>query len=97
MVRQSMLLIVNADDLGASEAVNDETFALMESGLVTSATLMANGSVVDFSDVFCDLSTCRVELQGEPIYRDDGHLSAAFARKLAPLLSVKLPTPMIQP
>jgi predicted glycoside hydrolase/deacetylase ChbG (UPF0249 family) len=38
-----MLLIVNADDLGASEAVNDETFALMESGLVTSATLMANG------------------------------------------------------
>jgi chitin disaccharide deacetylase len=38
-----MLLIVNADDLGASEAINDETFALMESGLVTSATLMANG------------------------------------------------------
>jgi predicted glycoside hydrolase/deacetylase ChbG (UPF0249 family) len=37
-----MLLIVNADDLGASEAINDETFALMESGLVTSATLMAN-------------------------------------------------------
>lgn len=38
-----MLLIVNADDLGTSEAVNDEIFALMESGLVTSATLMANG------------------------------------------------------
>jgi chitin disaccharide deacetylase len=38
-----MLLIVNADDLGASETVNNETFALMEAGLVTSATLMANG------------------------------------------------------
>src|ERR1700674_3491253 len=38
-----MLLIVNADDLGASEAINNETFALMEAGLVTSATLMANG------------------------------------------------------
>ena len=38
-----MLLIVNADDLGASEAVNDEIFALMQAGLVTSATLMANG------------------------------------------------------
>jgi predicted glycoside hydrolase/deacetylase ChbG (UPF0249 family) len=37
-----MLLIVNADDLGASEVINNETFALMESGLVTSATLMAN-------------------------------------------------------
>jgi chitin disaccharide deacetylase len=34
---------VNADDLGASQAINDETFALMEAGLVTSATLMANG------------------------------------------------------
>lgn len=38
-----MLLIVNADDLGASEAVNEEIFDLMASGLVTSATLMANG------------------------------------------------------
>jgi predicted glycoside hydrolase/deacetylase ChbG (UPF0249 family) len=38
-----MLLIVNADDLGASEAVNDAVFELMRAGLVTSATLMANG------------------------------------------------------
>jgi predicted glycoside hydrolase/deacetylase ChbG (UPF0249 family) len=38
-----VLLIVNADDLGASEAVNTETFSLMQAGLVTSATLMANG------------------------------------------------------
>jgi chitin disaccharide deacetylase len=37
-----MLLIVNADDLGGSEAINDEIFALMGAGLVTSATLMAN-------------------------------------------------------
>lgn len=37
-----MLLIINADDLGASESINNEIFALMESGLVTSATLMAN-------------------------------------------------------
>ena len=37
-----MLLIVNADDLGASETINDEIFDLMQSGAVTSATLMAN-------------------------------------------------------
>jgi predicted glycoside hydrolase/deacetylase ChbG (UPF0249 family) len=37
-----MLLIVNADDLGASERINDEIFDLMQSGVVTSATLMAN-------------------------------------------------------
>ena len=37
-----MILIVNADDLGASKQVNDEIFDLMQSGVVTSATLMAN-------------------------------------------------------
>jgi len=47
-------------------------------------------SVVDFSDVFCDASTCRVEVQGEPIYRDQDHMDAAFSRSLAPMLSSKL-------
>lgn len=37
-----MLLIVNADDLGTSQRVNDEIFALMDSGLITSATVIAN-------------------------------------------------------
>jgi chitin disaccharide deacetylase len=37
-----VLLIVNADDLGTSQPINDEIFALMESGLVTSATIIAN-------------------------------------------------------
>lgn len=37
-----MILIVNADDLGASERINEETFSLMKSGLVTSATIIAN-------------------------------------------------------
>lgn len=37
-----MLIVVNADDLGASEPINNEIFELMQSGAVTSATLMAN-------------------------------------------------------
>ncbi|MDP3426048.1 MAG: ChbG/HpnK family deacetylase [Humidesulfovibrio sp.] len=41
-----MRLIVNADDLGLSEAVNQETFALMAEGLVTSASIMAAGRAV---------------------------------------------------
>src|SRR5215471_8017066 len=36
-------LIINADDLGISEAVNDAIFDLMAQGRVTSATVMANG------------------------------------------------------
>lgn len=39
-----MRLIVNGDDLGLSEAVNRETFALMDAGLVTSSSIMAAGN-----------------------------------------------------
>jgi predicted glycoside hydrolase/deacetylase ChbG (UPF0249 family) len=38
--------VVNADDLGMSQRVNDETFALMRDGLVNSASIIANGPVV---------------------------------------------------
>lgn len=38
-----MKIITNADDLGISPAVNDAVFELMSEGLVTSATLLANG------------------------------------------------------
>ncbi|MGC1464034.1 MAG: ChbG/HpnK family deacetylase [Terracidiphilus sp.] len=37
-----MIIIVNADDLGANERVNNEIFDLMQSGAITSASLMAN-------------------------------------------------------
>jgi len=50
--------------------------------------------LLDFSDVFCDVATCKVEMQGVPIYRDRGHLNSVFARKLAPLLSEKLGQPI---
>ena len=42
-----MQLILNADDLGLSIAVNDAIFELMEQGLISSATIMANGDAVD--------------------------------------------------
>jgi predicted glycoside hydrolase/deacetylase ChbG (UPF0249 family) len=38
-----MLAIINADDLGASEEINDAIFTRMAQGCVTSASLMANG------------------------------------------------------
>lgn len=58
----------------------------------TAATLgFETAEVVDFSDLFCDVSTCKVEEDGEPIYRDQGHLTPAFALKVAPMLSKRLP------
>jgi len=42
-----MRIIINADDLGYSQEVNDEIFTLMRRRLVTSATLMANGPALE--------------------------------------------------
>ena len=44
---RSIKIIINADDLGASQTVNDYTFQLMEQGFVTSATLLANAPRVN--------------------------------------------------
>lgn len=41
-----MRLIINADDFGANDAINEATVTLMHRGLVTSATTMANGNAV---------------------------------------------------
>lgn len=42
-----MRVIINADDLGATEAVNDAILELMARKCVTSATLLANGPFID--------------------------------------------------
>lgn len=42
-----MDVIVNADDLGINQEVNEAVFRLMEQGLVTSATLIANGPFIE--------------------------------------------------
>lgn len=41
-----MNVIINADDLGLSQEVNEATFDLMSKRIVTSATIMANGPAV---------------------------------------------------
>ena len=42
-----MRLIINADDLGYNQKVNDAIFDLMAEGRITSATIMANGEAVE--------------------------------------------------
>lgn len=43
----NLRLIINGDDLGRSPEVNEAIFTLMDQGLVTSATIMANGPRVE--------------------------------------------------
>jgi predicted glycoside hydrolase/deacetylase ChbG (UPF0249 family) len=40
-------VIINADDLGLSQRVNDAIFGLMDRGRLTSATMMANGPALE--------------------------------------------------
>jgi len=44
---KKLLVIVNADDLGKSEAVNGEVERLHQRGVLSSATIMATGSAVE--------------------------------------------------
>ncbi len=42
-----MRMVINADDLGLSEEVNEAVFKLMDAGRITSSTLLANGPAVE--------------------------------------------------
>src|SRR5436309_2289835 len=41
-----MTIIVNGDDLGMSESINEAIFQGMERGAITSATMLSNGAAV---------------------------------------------------
>jgi predicted glycoside hydrolase/deacetylase ChbG (UPF0249 family) len=47
MPESGMRIIVNADDLGATAEINEAVFTMMNRGLVSSATIMANGPAVN--------------------------------------------------
>lgn len=54
-----MKIVTNADDLGIGPAVNGAIFELMSAGLVTSATLLANGvSVADAAKRLAQFPDC---------------------------------------
>ena len=38
-------------------------------------------------DTLCDTESCRLALEGDPIYRDSNHLNATTSRRLAPLFA----------
>lgn len=83
-------LIVNADDLGLSPAVNAGIFAAYEQGIVTSASLMvgrpaavdAAEALAEYSDLAIGLhlepENCQTQLErfGELVGRDPTHLDS---------------------
>src|SRR6185437_11544613 len=47
-------------------------------------------SVIDMTDYICDGATCAAAVGGVPVYFDVSHLTATYARTLAPYLSAAL-------
>ena len=46
--------------------------------------------VLNFDDLFCDVTRCPAGLPGMPYYMDHSHLSAAGAERLVPRLADRL-------
>jgi len=50
----------------------------------------ANVRFIDMTDYFCDESRCLPVVGNIVVYRDDSHITATYARSLAPILARKL-------
>jgi predicted glycoside hydrolase/deacetylase ChbG (UPF0249 family) len=76
-------IIINADDLGRSVAVNEATFDLIDRGLVTSATIVASGEALEDVARRCgDYPHCSF---GVHLFLDEYQpLTAGFRRLLVP-------------
>jgi predicted glycoside hydrolase/deacetylase ChbG (UPF0249 family) len=70
------LIVVNADDLGMSTSLNTEILSLMRAGLVSSASVMANGDAVEEAIAHIrDLPHCSFGV----------HLNITWGRPVGPL------------
>ena len=52
------------------------------------ATSAAGGQYADLSELFCTTTVCPVIVGGELVFRDDNHVTVAYARRLAPVLGM---------
>jgi hypothetical protein len=55
-------------------------------GNVRAAQLLPGSSLVDLSDYYCTAEKCLTIIGNVPVYRDADHITATFARSLAPFL-----------
>jgi peptidoglycan/LPS O-acetylase OafA/YrhL len=73
---------------------NDDVFGWLRAA----ARGFHNVHVVDMTNAICPDDTCRAEIGGEVVFRDDQHMTATFAASLAPELArtLGMPPPPLQ-
>lgn len=80
------------DDCGiARDKVLDDAHVAIQAG-----QLPAQVAWVDMTDTVCDAEHCGVVRDGKLIYRDSDHLTASYARSLAPLLGDRITASLIR-
>ena len=67
-------------------AVDSGSFAAEE----RAARGLSHVSLVDFTDLICDATDCPVFCDGMVVYSDDNHLTATYARSIAPGMTGRL-------
>jgi hypothetical protein len=56
----------------------------------TAASRFSTVRIVDFTDELCSGSVCPPVIGGQVVYRDNNHLTASFARTLAPAFALRV-------
>ncbi|WIG56353.1 MAG: O-antigen acetylase [Rhodanobacteraceae bacterium] len=74
----------------AHSALGDSVFDWLR----TASAGFRNVHVIDMTDAICPGATCRAEIRGEVVFRDDQHMTATFAASLAPELARTLGLPL---
>ena len=79
------------DDVRRCETARDGAFNWRFMKLERAAAKATGGTIVDLSNDICPATSCPVVIDKTIVYRDAHHLTATFARSLAPLMAEQLP------
>lgn len=72
-----------------AECVAPPSQALFDDAMVRFSRVSGH-ELVDFSDLFCDADACPAVIGNIFVYRDSNHITASYARSLAPFVAERL-------
>jgi hypothetical protein len=82
---------INRSNVRRCETARDVAFNWRFLKLERAAAKATGGTIVDLSNDICPATSCPVVIDKTIVYRDSHHLTATFARALAPVMAAKLP------
>ncbi len=78
-------------DLAACGAVRSELFSEVPPTDVVAASL-PDTTFVDFTDYFCDATTCPAVIGNVIVYKDDNHVTSSYLKTMTPMVEQELRT-----